>query len=105
MLFQGGPQEGVTKSSKSDKYTKTMISAMRNSPSTNGISRLETGEKCEVPGCRKMALWVVSFKSQTSHWCVKHTRIFMRDVSTKTGEREGARHAPVSENITYNQEK
>jgi hypothetical protein len=78
---------------------------MRNSPSANGITRLDTGEKCDVPGCREMALWVVSYKSQTSHWCVKHTRIFMRDVGTCTREKESVRHTPVNGDITYYQEK
>jgi hypothetical protein len=105
MFFQGGPQEGVTKSPKNDKYTETVISAMHNSSSTNGLSRLDTGERCDVPGCREMALWVVSYKSQTSHWCIKHTRTFMRDASINTKETESARRPPVNSNITYYQEK
>jgi hypothetical protein len=59
---------------------------MRGSPLTNVIRRLDTGEKCEYQGCRETALWVVSYKSQSSHWCVKHTRVFMRELSYQEGK-------------------
>jgi hypothetical protein len=63
---------------------------MRSTMSQAGLRRLVTGHECEVQGCREMALWLVSFESETSHWCSKHTRIFMRDATLwrkkKTGK-------------------
>lgn len=56
------------------------------------LKRLVTGHRCEARGCCAMALWLVSFESETSHWCSKHTRIFMRDIrlwEKKAGKVEG----------------
>jgi hypothetical protein len=54
---------------------------MRSAMSQAGLRRQVTGHKCEVQGCYEVALWLVSFGSETSHWCSRHTRIFMRDAS------------------------
>jgi hypothetical protein len=67
------------------RKTRSMVGrlgqAMRSATSQAGLQRLVTGHRCEVQGCYRMALWLVSFESETSHWCSKHTRVFMRDVS------------------------
>ncbi len=52
---------------------------MQSSTEQVGLQRLVTGNRCEVQECYEMALWLVSFKSETSHWCAKHTRANMRD--------------------------
>ena len=52
---------------------------MRNATTQTGLKRLVTGGRCEAQGCHEIALWLVSFESETSHWCLKHTRTFMRD--------------------------
>jgi hypothetical protein len=52
---------------------------MRSATSQAGLKRLITGHRCEVQGCYALAHWLVSFESETSHWCSKHTHIFMRD--------------------------
>jgi hypothetical protein len=54
---------------------------MRSTAFQTGLRRLATGFRCEAQGCYEVALWLVSFESETSHWCSKHTRIFMRDAS------------------------
>lgn len=38
-----------------------------------------TGNRCEEQRCYEMALWLVTYNGVTSHWCAKHTRMFMRD--------------------------
>ena len=52
---------------------------MRSTTSQSGIHRIDTGNRCEEQGCYEIALWLVTFNGTTSHWCAKHTRIFMRD--------------------------
>jgi len=54
---------------------------MRSWTSQAMLERLITGERCEVEGCYDLAVWLVSFDDEASHWCSKHTRIKMRDAS------------------------
>jgi hypothetical protein len=43
------------------------------------LERVVTGERCDVFGCYELAVWLVCYGKETSHWCPKHTRIQMRD--------------------------
>jgi hypothetical protein len=63
---------------------------MKSATSQTGLQRLVTGRRCEVQGCYNMALWLVLFESEASHWCSKHTRIFMRDASLWKRKRDKA---------------
>ena len=60
---------------------------MRSSTSQAGIQRMVTGNRCEEQRCGEIALWLVTYNGKTSHWCAKHTRMFMRnrDVRGKKG--------------------
>jgi hypothetical protein len=48
-----------------------------------GLLRLVTGNNCEAQGCIELAVWRLSFKGDTSHFCAKHTRVQMRDPGRK----------------------
>jgi len=52
---------------------------MRSQVTQAFLERFVTGETCELKGCYNLAVWLVSFNDQTSHWCSKHTRMHMRD--------------------------
>ncbi len=54
------------------------------------IERLVNGYPCEVKGCYDLAVWLVSFDEETSHWCSKHTRLSMRETS-RWGDLLGAK--------------
>ncbi len=60
---------------------------MRNETSQTALRRLVTGNTCDVQGCYDMALWVVSYKEQSSHRCLKHTMEFMLKASKSGGPR------------------
>jgi hypothetical protein len=45
------------------------------------LERLVTGDRCEAKGCYELAVWLVSFNDESSHWCSKHTRMQMRNGS------------------------
>jgi hypothetical protein len=51
---------------------------MQSRAQQTGIQRVVTGNRCEVQGCYEMALWLVSYRDDTSHLCAKHTRSAMR---------------------------
>jgi len=54
---------------------------MRSTTSQAEIQRMVTGNRCEEQRCCEMALWLVTYNGATSHWCAKHTRMFMRNRS------------------------
>jgi hypothetical protein len=54
---------------------------MRSSATQALVDRLVTGERCEEKGCYELAVWLVSFNDEASHWCSRHTRMKMRDVN------------------------
>ena len=56
---------------------------MRSSMEETGLLRLVTGNNCEAQGCIELAVWRLSFKGDTSHFCAKHTRVQMRDPGRK----------------------
>ena len=64
---------------------------MQNATSQTGLQRLVTGNRCDVQGCYQMALWLVSFKGESSHRCLKHTMMLMQKAS-----RKGKDSAPIS---------
>ena len=43
------------------------------------IRRLVAGSRCDARGCRREALWVVTFDGHDYHWCALHTRREMKD--------------------------
>ena len=79
----------VAETTKNKKYDRVPPRNVRNETSQMGIQRLVTGNRCEAQGCYKMALWLVSIKSETSHWCVKHTNDYMRKAAKRTGGTPG----------------
>ncbi len=54
---------------------------MRSSTAQAVLERLVTGASCEAVGCYGLAVWLVSFNDEASHWCSKHTRMQMRSQS------------------------
>jgi hypothetical protein len=52
---------------------------MQKSKTQAVMERVVTGSKCEVHGCYEMAVWLVSFREATHHWCPKHMREKMRN--------------------------
>ena len=76
------PREGghyVAESSKNDKCHDALTKPMRTATTQGIVQRLVTGNRCELQGCYEMAFWLVTFGSDTSHRCPKHTREYMRD--------------------------
>jgi len=54
---------------------------MRSSTTQALLERIVPGDRCEAKGCYELAVWLVSCNGTVSHWCPKHTRMQMSDVS------------------------
>jgi hypothetical protein len=54
---------------------------MRSRTTEAMLERLVTGDRCEAHGCYELAVWLVGFNDETSHWCPKHARMRMRDLN------------------------
>lgn len=52
---------------------------MRRTREEPSLERLESGFRCEEKDCYDLAVWLVTFNEDAFHWCLKHTRINMRD--------------------------
>jgi len=71
----------VGENPKTVNYRERLTCPMRSWTSQALIERLVTGDRCEVKGCYELAIWLISFNDETTHWCARHTRTRMRDVN------------------------